>query len=114
MPTRRKASRKISPTRKASPSVKKLLADVLSKPWAQPKVVVRKLSDSDIDDATTTPRQLSTGTTNTSSSTLKRIEHEVKKEYGASPEPTLLNVPSSTRVELSQKIGEVSKTFDIV
>ncbi len=79
------------------------------------KVVVRKLVDSDMDDGTTTSRQSSKGIISTSSSTLKRVEQEVKKENGTtSPEPILLNIPSSTRVELSQRSGEVSKTFDIV
>jgi hypothetical protein len=116
MPKRRYPSRKMSPVKKTTPPVHRLLADILSKPWAQPKVVVRRLDESDIDDATTTPaRQSAEGVTSTSSSTLKRVEQEIKREYGASPEPTLLNVPSSTRVELcQQQSGEVSKTFDIV
>ena len=115
MPKRKTSCRKMSPVKKTTPPVNRLLADILKKPWAQPKVVARKLEESDIDDATTTPHHSSKGIVSTSSSTLKRVEQEVKKESGTtSPESTLLNVPSSTRVELSQQSGEVSKTFDIV
>jgi hypothetical protein len=109
MPKRKQSSRRMSPVKK-QPSVKKLLADVLSKPWAQPKVVVRRLVDSDMDN--TPPCQSSKDIANTSSSALKRVEEaKVKKENGTtSPEPTLLNVPSSTQVELSQSsAGQVRK-----
>jgi hypothetical protein len=118
MPKRKQVYRQKLPVK--MPPVKKLLADVLSKQSAQPKVVVRRLVESDLDDQTTPCQSSKKTAANTSSSALKRVEEKVNKDNagggggGTSPEPTLLTLPlsSATRMELQiQQSEQVRRNF---
>ena len=94
-------SRKNRPTRKRP--VKRLLDELL--PAKKAKIVTRQL-DSDEDSA----GESSNVVASCSSSVLKRYE-EVKNNQGTSPDPTLLTVPSTTQVELSQQSVQVRLFF---
>ncbi|CAF1652557.1 unnamed protein product [Adineta ricciae] len=93
MPNRKNSSGNKQP-------VKRLLDDVGSKKAVKCRIVVRQLPNE--DDATQSQLTSSVEVTSASSSTLNNREDGGKRDVATSPNPYLLNAPtSSTRVEMS-------------